>query len=187
MEYEQQAAEQQAQQNDQSTGADPGKKADTDRTFTQAEVDAIVKERVGREQRKADEASKKAAAEAEAKALSEQGKYKELYEATAQERDELKPYRDRYEALASQQRAALMAEVAKWPAEVKALLPGEDADVTVLAEAVTKARALVTALNGKAEGAAAHGNPPPPAGKAGMGAEREADRKLSAVHFYRDL
>jgi hypothetical protein len=126
-------------------------------------------------------------AKAEEARLTEQQKWQELAAKREQERDELKPYRERYEALASQQRAALMAEVAKWPAEVKALLPGEDADVTVLGEAVTKARALVTALAGKTEAAAAHGNPPPPAGKAGMGADREANRKLSAVHFYRDL
>lgn len=126
---------------------------------------------------------------AEETRLAEQQKWQELAAKREQERDELKPYRERYEALANQRRAELMAEVAKWPAEVKALLPGDAADVTVLADAVTKGRALVTALAGKMEAAAtpAHGNTPPPAGKAGMGAEQEANRRLNAVHFYRDL
>ena len=184
---EQQQSEQQAQANGQPTGADPGEKTESGKTFTQAELDAIVKERIERERRKADEATKKAAQDAEAKVLTEQGKYKELYEAIVAERDEYKPYRERYEALATQQRAALMAETAKWPAEVKALLPGDDADVQTLADAVTKARKLVEALTGKADAAKGQGQPPPPAGKAGAGAGNEAARQASVAAYYREL
>lgn len=178
---EQQQSEQQAQANGQPTGADPGEKTESGKTFTQAELDAIVKERIERERRKADEATKKAAQDAEAKVLTEQGKYKELYEAIVAERDEYKPYRERYEALATQQRAALMAETAKWPAEVKALLPGDDADVQVLADAVAKARALVAALNGKTveQAQGAHGLPPRAVGQDGK--ERETARREMAA------
>lgn len=52
----------------------------TDKTFTQAEVNEIVKARLQREQTRAQETAQKAAQEAEAKALAEQGKFKELYE-----------------------------------------------------------------------------------------------------------
>lgn len=52
----------------------------TDKTFTQADVDRIVKERLQREQGKAEQLAQKAREEAEAKALAEQGKYKELFE-----------------------------------------------------------------------------------------------------------
>jgi len=50
------------------------------KTFTQADIDRIVKERLDRAQRQADEKMAKAQAETEAKALAEQGKFKELYE-----------------------------------------------------------------------------------------------------------
>lgn len=49
-------------------------------TFTQADVDRIVQERLQRAEAKAKEAAEKAARDAEAKALAEQGKFKELYE-----------------------------------------------------------------------------------------------------------
>lgn len=51
------------------------------KTFTQEDVDRIVKERLEREKRKADEKAEQARKEAERKALEEQGKYKEMYEA----------------------------------------------------------------------------------------------------------
>lgn len=50
------------------------------KTFTQADVDRIIKDRLAREQAKATEAQAKAVADAEAKAMAEQGKYRELYE-----------------------------------------------------------------------------------------------------------
>lgn len=53
-------------------------------TFTQADIDRIVKERLDREQRKADEATKKAAEEAAAKALKDNAQFKELSEKQAQ-------------------------------------------------------------------------------------------------------
>lgn len=54
--------------------------ATADKTFTQADVDRIVKQRLERAESKAQEVAQKAAADAEAKALAEQGKFKELYE-----------------------------------------------------------------------------------------------------------
>jgi hypothetical protein len=125
--------------------------------------------------------------QAEEKRLADEKKWQELAEQRAKERDEYKPYKERYEALATAQRAALTAETAKWPAEVKALLPGDDADVQTLADAVTKARKLVEALTGKADAAKGQGQPPPPAGKAGAGAGNEAARQASVAAYYREL
>jgi hypothetical protein len=59
---------------------DNGAGTTTPATFTQADVDRIVKERLQREQARSVEAAQKAAAAAEAKALAEQGDYKKLYE-----------------------------------------------------------------------------------------------------------
>lgn len=50
-----------------------------EKTFTQAELEAIVKDRLAREKRKADEKAEQARKEAERKALEEQGNYKEMY------------------------------------------------------------------------------------------------------------
>lgn len=50
------------------------------KTFTQADIDRIVKDRLTRAEAKAAETNAKAVAEAEAKALAEQGKFKDLWE-----------------------------------------------------------------------------------------------------------
>ena len=123
--------------------------------------------------------------QAEEKRLAEQQKWQELAEQRARERDELKPYKDRFEALDAARRAELMAEVAKWPTEVKAMLPGEDADAATLGEAVAKARKLVEALAAKTEAAPGQGVTPKAAGQGG--ADREAARKANAAAFYRDF
>lgn len=64
----------------QPTGADPGTKTEAAKTFTQAELDAIVKERLERAERKATEATKKATEAAQAQSLREQGEFKTLFE-----------------------------------------------------------------------------------------------------------
>jgi hypothetical protein len=61
-----------------------------DKTFTQEEVDKMIKERLVREKRKADEKAEEARKEAEKKALIENEKYKELYETLQQDLAEQK-------------------------------------------------------------------------------------------------
>jgi hypothetical protein len=68
-------------------GNDPAK---TDKTFTQAELEAIVKDRLDRAQRKAKEAEEKARKDAEEKTLHEQGEFKTLAEQRAAEIADLK-------------------------------------------------------------------------------------------------
>ena len=68
----------------------------TDKIFAQADVDRIVKERLQREQGKAEQLAQKAREEAEAKALAEQGKYKELFE---KQQADLQAAADRVKAL----------------------------------------------------------------------------------------
>ena len=123
--------------------------------------------------------------QAEEKRLADEKRWQELAEQRARERDELKPYREKYEALAAQRKVELVAETAKWPAEVKALLPGEDADVTALCDAIVKARPLVKALEGKADAAAGQGVTPRPAGVGGV--DQAAARAANKAAFYRDL
>lgn len=70
-----------------ATGTPPGQQAGSadERKFSQADVDRIVKERIEREKAKADTAAQKAAREAEAKALADQGEFKKLAESRGQE------------------------------------------------------------------------------------------------------
>ena len=55
-----------------------------ERTFTQADVDRIIAERLSKERTKAESMATKAREEAERKAAEEQGKYQELYEKAQQ-------------------------------------------------------------------------------------------------------
>lgn len=76
-------SEQSAEQSQQSgtqTGAEPGQQTETAASFTQADVERIVKERLARAESKAAEREQRARADAEAKALAEQGNFKTLYE-----------------------------------------------------------------------------------------------------------
>lgn len=59
-----------------------GPNSEAPKTFTQADIDRILSERLAQAQRTAEAKVKKAQAEAEQKALAEQGKYEELYKAT---------------------------------------------------------------------------------------------------------
>jgi hypothetical protein len=82
---------------DKGEGTDPIKTEEP--KFTQADVDRILKERLEREHSKAQKAAEKARADAEAKAMAEQGKYKELAEAAQGKVGELEPYKERAERL----------------------------------------------------------------------------------------
>lgn len=67
----------------------PEQQAQTERTFTQADVDRIITERLAKERTKAESMATKAREEAERKAAEEQGKYQELYQKAQQQAAEL--------------------------------------------------------------------------------------------------
>lgn len=108
------------------TGNDPVK---TEKTFSQADVDAIVKDRIAREKRKADETAEKAKTEAEQKALLEKGEFKTLAEQRATELETLRKDLEAaktHEQTADKYRKALKerldAEKKNFPAHVVSLL-----------------------------------------------------------------
>jgi hypothetical protein len=76
-----------------------------EKTFTQAEVDALIKDRLAREKRKAEEKADEARKEAERKALEEQGKYKEMYEQLQKDLEA-----EKQNALKAKKQALLIAE-----------------------------------------------------------------------------
>ena len=100
-----------------------GEKAE--RVYTKAEVEALVRDRLANTQRKSDEAAKRAAADAEAKVLAEQGKYKELFERQQAELDATRAQAKALELAALKRDVA--AEVGLPPA-LAARLQGDDAE-----------------------------------------------------------
>jgi hypothetical protein len=76
-----------------ATGTNGGE----DRRFTQADIDAIVKDRLARAEEKAKKQQEKARADAEARTLAEQGEYKKLAEQAQAALQEYEPFKDRAE------------------------------------------------------------------------------------------
>lgn len=136
----------QSQQSDQPSGQGegdgngPGQQPATPQAFTQTDVERIVKERLAQAQRKTEQQVAKAAADAEAKALAEQGKFKELYEKLQAD------LQDRESKLAAMERRQLAASVAGkvgLPATLADRLQGStpeemEADARAILEALPK-------------------------------------------------
>lgn len=128
----------------QPTGAEPGQKTEAAKTFTQEQVDALIKDRLQREARKAEEAATKARTEAERKAAEEQGEFRKLAESL---KAELEQERQRARTL---EIAGIRRDVASrlnLPAGLVDRLRGDTED-----EITADAQALIAALP----------KPPPP-------------------------
>ena len=82
-------AEQEAPTTPTTGDNQPEPQAQTERTFTQQDVDRIINERLAKERTKAESMATKAREEAERKAAEEQGKYQELYQAAQQKAADL--------------------------------------------------------------------------------------------------
>lgn len=70
--------------------ADPPNGGEPEKRFTQADIDRIVKERIERERKKAEEAIAKEREEAEKKKLEEANEYKTLYEKEKAEKEAIR-------------------------------------------------------------------------------------------------
>ena len=115
----------------------PVAQAQTERTFTQADVDRIITERLAKERTKAESMATRAREEAERKAAEEQGRYQQLYEA-AQKR-----IAEKDAELKAAQIASIKREVASrlnMPLALANRLQGEDeADIEADAKALLAA------------------------------------------------
>lgn len=115
----------------------PVAQAQPERTFTQADVDRIITERLAKERTKAESMATKAREEAERKAAEEQGRYQQLYEA-AQKR-----IAEKEAELKAAQIASIKREVASrlnMPLALANRLQGEDeADIEADAKALLAA------------------------------------------------
>ena len=121
-----------------TAGEPQPEQAQPERTFTQADVDRIINERLAKERSKAETMAVKAREEAERKAAEEQGKYQELYQA-AQKRIEETEARLKAAEIASIKRE--VAARLNMPAALANRLQGED-EATIEADA----KALMAAL-----------------------------------------
>lgn len=116
----------------------PVAQAQPERTFTQADVDRIITERLAKERGKAESMATKAREEAERKAAEEQGKYQELYEAAQKRIAETEA------RLKASEIASIKREVAarlNMPAALANRLQGDD-EASIEADA----KALLAAL-----------------------------------------
>lgn len=120
------------------TGAEPGNQTEQARTFSQADIDRIVTERLAKEKAKSEAAVKRAQEEAEAKRLAEQGEFQKLYE---QAQAKMQEAEERARAL---ELAGIRRDVAarlNLPAGLVDRLRGED-EAAIEADA----KALIAAL-----------------------------------------
>lgn len=92
-------------------------------TFSQADVDRIVSDRLARAQTKAQQATEKATKEAERKSAEEQGKFKELYETALAEAETERASR---QSLEMETLKAKVARTVGLPEKLASRLQGED-------------------------------------------------------------
>lgn len=132
----------------------------TERTFSQAQLDDIVKDRLNRQraqlQQEREQEAMKAQAKWEPLAQQHEARVKELEPQVTTLTDRIQGYEDILIR-------SVEAEIKDWPAEAKALIPAE-ADALAQMAAVEKARPLIA----KITGATAQGNGPGPRPRAGQ-------------------
>lgn len=108
---------------DDATGQDtPANGGTAGKTFSQAEVDALIKERLDRQKRAIDADAEKGRRQAEEAALAEQGKWKEIAEAHAAEISRLSPAAARVSRLEAVLEKQLQAALVGIPDHIKPLL-----------------------------------------------------------------
>ena len=120
------------------TGAEPGNQTEQARTFSQADIDRIVTERLAKEKAKSEVAVRRAQEEAEAKRLAEQGEFQKLYE---QAQAKLQEAEERAKTLQIEGIKRDVAQRLNLPAALIDRLRGED-EAAIEADA----KALIAAL-----------------------------------------
>lgn len=136
-----QESEAQAEQPDvqePANGTDPETTETPEKTFTAAQVEAMIRERMERQERKAARVAEQAAEEAKRKAAEEQGEFKTLYEDTQEQLAEAQ------KRLAEMERASMRREAVDktgLPAALADRLQGD-----TLEEMVEDAKTLLAAM-----------------------------------------
>jgi hypothetical protein len=173
-----------AGQNSASAASGSGSPAAGERTFTQAELEAAIKERLERQKRASDADQERIRKEAEARALADQGEYKKLAETAQAELATVRPAADRaatLEALIAQHIESILPTL---PAALRELLPA-DLPVESRYAWVIKAQAQAATF-AAALPSGGVGSGPPPAGALTPAQLRDGTAaRLAAQHGYR--
>lgn len=93
-----------------------------DKRFTQAELDAIVRDRLAQAQRSAETKAQREREAAEAESLKEQSKFKELADQREKQLADLEPFKDKAERYEAALKTHLDAERKSLPGHITALL-----------------------------------------------------------------
>lgn len=141
--------------------------------FSQAQVDAIVRDRLDRAQKQADKRAADAAAEAERKAAEEQGRYQDLYQKAQADLDAIAKQMRQMEL--SQMRAQVAAKFSL-PDAIASRLQGETAE-DMEADAKTLAAALPKPSAPNITSSSGSGAPPRP------GAPTDEELREKAVRY----
>lgn len=121
------------------------------------------------------------ARQAEEKRLADSQEWRTLAEQRKAELDKAAPLVEHYAELDKRLKAGLQAEVAKWPEEVKAVAPGEDADVLAWLDWVEKFRPLAAKLSTPTSAPPAPGNGPAPKPQPSTQEEQRARNGFTAT------
>lgn len=97
-----------------------------EKTFTQADVDRMVGERLAEEKRRAEQRSAEATKKTKEEALKQAGEWQALAEQRGQELGALQSAAEQRDAYAKALNGIIHDQIADWPDEVKALDPGKD-------------------------------------------------------------
>lgn len=171
-----------AQNADKPTGDDsPGKDEPAPVPYARfKEINDRLKQ-LEQEQRKAADA----AAKAEEERLAKQQEWQQLADQRQAKLSELQPKAELADTLSQQLRAQIDAEIAKWPEEVTAMKPADDAPITAWMDWAGKARAVVAKLTEEKQPAGGNRRGPKPTGSGQRDAERvrETERKQTQALF----
>jgi hypothetical protein len=157
---------------------------DTDRKFTQADLDRAISARLERERKTAEDKVARERAAADTERMKQQQEWEELaktHEQTLREREaEFEPIKTRYEALADLENKRINNAMKDWPADARGLVPDTD-DVAARLAAFDRVNALLT------KGVLAPrtpGNTPGPRPQAGPDGAQKTEEYLRANGRY---
>jgi len=158
-----------------TSGARTDPPAPEDKRFTQAELDAIVRDRLDRERKKRETDDAKAREQAEADRLREQHEYQKLAEQHAARIQALEPQAAQAERYAAALTAHLDTQRKGLPAHLVELL--DQMDVAAQLEWIAKHQDVIHAE----PVAAGHGVPPTPRAAPAPGREQVVQEKVEAL------
>lgn len=111
---------------DTTPAAAPASTAQSDKLFTQADLDRAIQQRLAEEKTREEKRTADASKKGKEEALKQAGEWQALAEQRGQELAALQGAAEQRDAYAGALNAVIEAQIADWPKEVKALDPGKN-------------------------------------------------------------